>query len=522
MSHPVPANPHSRHSYSPSRARYYAPPHHSQHPQMPSMWQPHLHHHPTNHVHHPRNHPIPHPYHMPHSLPRPDDMVRTALPPLERPMYPSDRRDPNEQYAHRHRVSYPPMMHAPVPGPYSSATNWKNAHYEGKSLESSRHEEPRKINFSEMSNTEEAPEVAPITKTDVQKELEPEQTAIQSADKTATSEPVTQIVTVARKEERATPASTVKAAASLEEKFQQTLKSPVTMCFERFLGAAEVLAQKSAMKKVNARDGRENANPTIICPSTGQKTFDDSETPASHRPVRLEDKFHGRKRAADEMEFDEDDTNPFAEIARDRDLQRQVILHMALQRNMGDENGDGLDDVIPPLEAGPQKTVIEDGFYWKEFPACETVLYKHMAEYYGISTVQRQSRMQQSFNKMLVDEVRTAAEDAGIKFDPSFTEKKLRDRIRCFYKTHLQNAKKRLVTLQKRPESLNNQAIVRVYIRCVKSGISFAESLYMEPEDESQPNKRGRLSHVEKAKAALKREEAAAAAAEANSQEQVH
>jgi hypothetical protein len=276
------------------------------------------------------------------------------------------------------------------------------------------------------------------------------------------------------------------------------------------------------MKKVNARDGRENANPNIICPSTGQKTFDDSETPASHRPVRLEDKFHGRKRAADEMEFDEDDTNPFAEIARDRDLQRQVILHMALQRNMGDENGDGLDDVIPPLEAGPQKTVIEDGFYWKEFPACETVLYKHMAEYYGISTVQRQSRMQQSFNKMLVDEVRTAAEDAGIKFDPSFTEKKLRDRIRCFYKTHLQNAKKRLVTLQKRPESLNNQAIVRVYIRCVKSGISFAESLYMEPEDESQPNKRGRLSHVEKAKAALKREEAAAAAAEANSQEQVH
>jgi hypothetical protein len=154
-------------------------------------------------------------------------------------MYPSDRRDPNEQYAHRHRASYPPMMHAPVPGPYSSATNWKNAHYEGKSLESSRHEEPRKINFSEMSNTEEAPEVAPITKTDVQKELEPEQTAIQSADKTATSEPVTQIVTVARKEERATPASTVKAAASLEEKFQHTLKSPVTMCFERFLGAGK-------------------------------------------------------------------------------------------------------------------------------------------------------------------------------------------------------------------------------------------------------------------------------------------
>lgn len=276
---------------------------------------------------------------------------------------------------------------------------------------------------------------------------------------------------------------------------------------------AEVLAEKSAMKKKYGRHGQENADPNVICPSTQQKASQDNATPASHRPVRLVDKFQGNKRSADEMEF-EDDSNPFAELARDRDLQRRVILHMALQRNVGDENGD--EEAMPSVPE-PQKTLIEDGFYWKEFPACENVLYNHMAEYYGISNIQRQSRMQQSFNKMLVDEVRDAAEEAGIAFDPSFTEKKLRDRIRCFYKTHLQNAKKRLVTLQKRPESWNNQAIVRVYVRCVKSGISFAESLYMEPENESQTTKRGRLSHVEKAKVALKRE---AAAAEAISQGQ--
>lgn len=278
---------------------------------------------------------------------------------------------------------------------------------------------------------------------------------------------------------------------------------------------AEILAQKSAMKNNSAKDGQENTNPNIICPSTEQKISGDTATPASHRPVRLVDKFQGSKRTADEMES-EDNSNPFVELARDRDLQRRVILHMALQRNVGDETGEGLEEAMSPV-AGPQKTVIEDGFYWKEFPACETVLYKHMAEYYGISTVQRQSRMQQSFNKMLVDEVRSAADEAGVAFDPSFTEKKLRDRIRCFYKTHLQNAKKRLVTLQKRPESLNNQAIVRVYVRCIKTGISFAESLYMEPSNESQSNKRGRLSHVEKAKAALKRE----AAAEASSHGQI-
>jgi hypothetical protein len=131
------------------------------------------------------------------------------------------------------------MMHAPLPGHYSSVTSWKNAHYEGQPVESSRHEEPRKINFADMSNREEAPEAAPITKTELLNEPEPEQTIIHSADKTATSESVTQIVTVTRKEERVTPASTVKAAASLEDKFQQTLKSPVTMCFERFLGAGK-------------------------------------------------------------------------------------------------------------------------------------------------------------------------------------------------------------------------------------------------------------------------------------------
>lgn len=277
---------------------------------------------------------------------------------------------------------------------------------------------------------------------------------------------------------------------------------------------AEILAQKSAMKKNVA--GKENANLNIVCPSTEQTSLPDTATPASHRPVRLVDKFQGTKRTADEMEFG-DDSNPFIELAYDRDLQRRVILHMALQRNAGDETGDGLEEAMPPV-SGPQKTVIEDGFYWKEFPVCEAVLFKHMAEYYGISSVQRQSRMQQSFNKMLVDEVRSAAEEANITFDPSFTEKKLRDRIRCFYKTHLQNAKKRLVTLQKRPESANNQAIVRVYVRCVKTGISFAESLYMEPSNESQSSKRGRLSHVEKAKAALKRE----AAAEAARQEQAN
>lgn len=176
-------------------------------------------------------------------------------------------------------------------------------------------------------------------------------------------------------------------------------------------------------------------------------------------------------------------SNPFDEIAQDRDLQRRVILHMALQRNLGDESRGSTEDSPSSAQSSASpRTLIDDGFYWREFPVCEAILYKHMAEYYGISSIQRQSKMQQSFNKNLVFEVQQAALSAGLTFAPTFTEKKLRDRIRCFYKTHLQNAKKRLMTLAKRSDCASNQAIVRVFVRCVKTGVSFSESLESEPD----------------------------------------
>lgn len=243
MSHPVPTNSHSRHSYSPSRPRYYAPPHHSQHPQMPSMWQPHLHHHPASHVHHPghgsRPHPITHHYHMPHSLARPDDVVRPAPSVVDHSMYPSDRRDPNDHYSHRHRASYPPVLHASMPGPYSGLPNWKNTHYESQGLENPRHDEARKAPAVDIPSPDEDTEEPPVTAVEKSNNQDPEPNVMKSADKTAVSETAKQIVTVNSKEERATPGSTRKAASLLEEKFQQSLKSPVTMCFERFLGAGK-------------------------------------------------------------------------------------------------------------------------------------------------------------------------------------------------------------------------------------------------------------------------------------------
>lgn len=314
------------------------------------------------------------------------------------------------------------------------------------------------------------------------------------------------------------------------------------MCFERMLGAAELIATAKRPSKPSsvAPFEQENVKPSLQAMNVPRAPVVE-QGPAKkekHKPVRLERMFvSGSKRQISETLVNKNKTeksvlplgpNPFDEIAADAKLARQVILHMALQRNLNDDGTSINDDSNEFIDSELQKektssnannsTVIEDGFYWRDFPVCEQVLFKNMADYYGVSSEKRQSKMQQNFNSMLVQQVQQAATDAGFSFAENFTEKKLRDRIRCFYKTHLQNAKKRLATLQKHTDVPDNRSIMRVYIRCVRQDISFEESLQIEEEENavsrnadpdtvisSQPRKRSRrLSQIEKAKLAIK------------------
>mmetsp|Transcript_22561 Transcript_22561/g.53555 ORF Transcript_22561/g.53555 Transcript_22561/m.53555 type:complete len:150 (-) Transcript_22561:1768-2217(-) len=90
------------------------------------------------------------------------------------------------------------------------------------------------------------------------------------------------------------------------------------------------------------------------------------------------------------------------------------------------------------------------------YPPLELMLKKHMAEYYELSTHQCQSRQQQAFNNYMVEVVKDVAESQHWAFANTFCDKSLRDRIRCYYKTHIQNAKKRLRTMVRNPTKRAN------------------------------------------------------------------
>ena len=128
----------------------------------------------------------------------------------------------------------------------------------------------------------------------------------------------------------------------------------------------------------------------------------------------------------------------------DDELSKRLLLGMALNRDSPRQH--------PPK--WPGEGPIPEGFVWAHYPPLEGLLKDNMEEYYNLSMAKCQSTKQQLFNNNLVDQVRDEASKHKWTFPTD--RRTLRDRIRCYFKTHLQNAKKRLRTLLRNPTKRAN------------------------------------------------------------------
>ncbi|CAJ1934858.1 unnamed protein product [Cylindrotheca closterium] len=104
----------------------------------------------------------------------------------------------------------------------------------------------------------------------------------------------------------------------------------------------------------------------------------------------------------------------------------------------------------------PKNSVIPKKFVWVHYPPLEAVLTENMKNFYSLSLHESQTAGQVKFNDGLVQLIKQAAQTHGLTFDSYWTDKLLRDRIRCYYKTHTMNAKKRLLTMIANPTGPSN------------------------------------------------------------------
>jgi hypothetical protein len=240
-----------------------------------------------------------------------------------------------------------------------------------------------------------------------------------------------------------------------------------------------LFSHSTASKLVSFSAELIDENPALMKKVKGgrSKTSKKSKSKAA-KPTSLLDENNSMDSDNSDVEADFAD-DPIEEIQADDDLHRRVVLLMALQRQPAEpKQPDQFADA--KAHRDPSSLVIREGFFWREYPVCEQVLYDAMAEYYQLSCLQRQSKLQQEFNNALVERMRTVAHEAHYVFEPTFSDKKLRDRIRCFFKTHQQNAKKRLVTLIKHADSVEHISALRFMIQCVRQGRSLDEMQALE------------------------------------------
>lgn len=196
------------------------------------------------------------------------------------------------------------------------------------------------------------------------------------------------------------------------------------------------------------RSTRRPAGPKRVAP-----TYDTFSRPKSKLSPQKKRKMDREQETKKSQTLAQQAAGLAAQVIDSPQVAKQLLLTMALVR---------VNPRSAPTSWPQRGSSIPEGFFWGTYPPLETVLRQHMREYYDLSTKMCQSKDQQHFNNVLVVKIRGEATKYGWIFGPRFTDKILRDRIRCFFKTHIQNSKKRLRTMVKNPtKKANAKALVK-------------------------------------------------------------
>ena len=98
----------------------------------------------------------------------------------------------------------------------------------------------------------------------------------------------------------------------------------------------------------------------------------------------------------------------------------------------------------PHLE---EKTVLRKKFSWKHYPELERFLIANRDEYLKHSSMNYTAEQKQ-YNNWLTERLLEVAAEHHYAFDPEdFNFVAIRDRIRCYYKSYVQTARKRGLNL---------------------------------------------------------------------------
>jgi hypothetical protein len=194
--------------------------------------------------------------------------------------------------------------------------------------------------------------------------------------------------------------------------------------------------------------GKEAVDKGTTSESTAPKGEQDKENGDARPHKRKEEKAHPprAKRALIPTEIvtqhnlEEALANPIATIMENSELKRLIVIKMALQREATSTSavGSGKAKIILPVRQPSTTKIMQPGFFWKDFPPLEAILYDSMATYYhhsnGPFTNQTRGlyKMQQAYNNSLVALIREAAAKHGYQMSRELeeTDKHLRDRIR--------------------------------------------------------------------------------------------